>query len=52
VIDKTISGGVANTTIRQVIGDERVTEIARMLAGDEMTFESRALAQRLLETLR
>jgi DNA repair protein RecN (Recombination protein N) len=52
VIDKTISGSVATTAIRKVSGDERVTEIARMLAGNEMTVESRALAQRLLETLR
>jgi DNA repair protein RecN (Recombination protein N) len=52
VIDKTIRKGVASTTIRRVSGDDRVAEIARMLAGDEMTVESRALAQRLLETLR
>jgi DNA repair protein RecN (Recombination protein N) len=52
VIGKTIVGGVATTTVRHVTGDERVDEIARMLAGDEMTAESLALAQRLLETLR
>jgi DNA repair ATPase RecN len=38
--------------VRKVQGDERVSEIARMLAGDEMTVESHALAQRLLETPR
>jgi DNA repair protein RecN (Recombination protein N) len=52
VIDKILRDGVAVTTIREVAGDERVAEIARMLAGDEMTVESLALAQQLLETLR
>ena len=52
VIDKNLREGVMATTIRQVDGDERVAEIARMLVGDEMTVESLALAQQLLETLR
>lgn len=52
VIDKIIRDGVASTTIRPVSGDERIAEIARMLAGDELTVESTALAQRLLETPR
>jgi DNA repair protein RecN (Recombination protein N) len=52
VIDKAIVNGVVTTSIRRVSGDQRVDEIARMLAGDEMTAESLALAQRLLETLR
>jgi DNA repair protein RecN (Recombination protein N) len=52
VIDKSVRRGVTTTTIRAVDGDERVLEIARMLAGDETTDESRALAQQLLETLR
>jgi DNA repair protein RecN (Recombination protein N) len=52
VIDKTIRDGVACTTIRPVSGEERVKEIARMLAGDDLSIESTALAQRLLETLR
>jgi DNA repair ATPase RecN len=43
---------VACTTIRPVSGEERVKEIARMLAGDDLSIESTALAQRLLETLR
>ena len=37
---------------RVVTGDERVDEIARMLAGDAITDEAKALAQRLLETTR
>jgi DNA repair protein RecN (Recombination protein N) len=52
VIDKTIRAGAVTTSIRQVNGEDRVDEIARMLAGDDLTAESRALAQRLLETLR
>jgi DNA repair protein RecN (Recombination protein N) len=52
VIDKTVSSGTTTTSVRKVQGDERVSEIARMLAGDEMTVESHALAQRLLETPR
>jgi DNA repair protein RecN (Recombination protein N) len=52
VIDKIVEGGATVTSIRQVTGDERVEEIARMLAGDEMSVESLALAQQLLETLR
>ena len=50
VIEKNIRGGVAVTRVRQVEGLERVNEIARMLAGDEITPESQALAQKLLQT--
>ena len=35
-------------TVREVRGEERVEEIARMLAGDRLGEESRALARRLL----
>jgi DNA repair protein RecN (Recombination protein N) len=52
VIDKSVRRGATTTTIRAVEDDERVLEIARMLVGDETTDESRALAQRMLETLR
>jgi len=50
VIAKEVRDGVAQTSIRQVAGDERVAEIARMLAGDDRTPESLALAKRLLST--
>jgi DNA repair protein RecN (Recombination protein N) len=50
VIEKSVRRGSTTTTIRAVSGDERVLEIARMLAGDDTTDESRALAQQLLET--
>ena len=52
VIEKMIGGNVANASVRAVHGEERVDEIARMLVGDEITVESKALAQQLLETLR
>ncbi len=39
--------GVA-ATVREVRGEQRVEEIARMLAGDGLSDESRALARRLL----
>ncbi len=50
VIDKTIARGDVRTRLRAVSGDERVEEIARMLAGDAVTVESRALASAMLET--
>jgi DNA repair protein RecN (Recombination protein N) len=49
VIEKLIDGGVTRTLVRTLVGNERVREIARMLAGDEMTAESRALAHQMLE---
>lgn len=52
LIEKRNSGARTVTSVRRVTGEERVNEIARMLAGDVMSSESRALAQRLLETAR
>ena len=52
VIEKTIINGTASTKIRKVEGDDRVREIARMLVGDSLSQESRALALQLLETRR
>lgn len=49
VIEKIVSHGTTSTTVREVKGDERVREVARMLAGDTVTEESRALASQLLE---
>jgi DNA repair protein RecN (Recombination protein N) len=49
VIEKRIEGGVTGTVVRALNGSDRVKEIARMLAGDELTVESRALAQQMLE---
>jgi DNA repair protein RecN (Recombination protein N) len=49
VIEKTVNEGVTKTVVRSLNGAERVLEIARMLAGDKRTEESRALAQQLLQ---
>jgi DNA repair protein RecN (Recombination protein N) len=51
VIDKSVRGGLTSSEVRQVTGDERVREIARMLAGDEVSGEADALARRLLESV-
>jgi len=50
LIEKSVVAGVTTTTVREVTGQERVAEIARMLAGSEISAESMALATRLLET--
>jgi DNA repair protein RecN (Recombination protein N) len=50
VIEKTTAGGTTLTTLRHVTGERRVEEIARMLAGDTMSDEAKALAAQLLET--
>jgi DNA repair protein RecN (Recombination protein N) len=43
---------MTTTLVREVSGDERIREVARMLAGDTVTEESRALASQLLENSR
>ncbi len=48
VVEKETRNGRAVTTVRAVEGEERVEEIARMLAGSGAPSESRALARRLL----
>jgi len=40
--------GVTRTSVREVTGSERLREVARMLAGDQITTESLALAERLV----
>jgi DNA repair protein RecN (Recombination protein N) len=52
VIEKTTSHGVTSTSLRVVTDSARINEIARMLAGDVITDEAKALAQQLLETSR
>jgi DNA repair protein RecN (Recombination protein N) len=52
VIEKSVRKNEVFTTVRVVDGDERVDEIARMLAGDSITPESRSLARQMLETRR
>jgi DNA repair protein RecN (Recombination protein N) len=52
VVEKLVAEGATTTTVRSVDGEDRVREIARMLAGDEITPQARALALQLLETPR
>jgi DNA repair protein RecN (Recombination protein N) len=49
VIEKRVDDATTTTSVREVVGDDRVREIARMLSGDTVTPESRALATQLLE---
>ncbi len=49
VIEKIVAHGATTTNVREVKGDERVREVARMLVGDTVTEESRALASQLLQ---
>ena len=49
VIEKEIVRDITTTSVRALSGEERVREIARMLAGNDVTDESRALAEQLLE---
>jgi DNA repair protein RecN (Recombination protein N) len=50
VIEKLIDHGITRTMVRALEGEDRVKEIARMLAGDDVTTESSALARQLLES--
>jgi DNA repair protein RecN (Recombination protein N) len=49
VIEKSVDDGVTRTSVREVANEDRVREVARMLAGDALSAESRALALQLLE---
>jgi DNA repair protein RecN (Recombination protein N) len=49
VIEKVVNDGETKTLVRSLNREERVLEIARMLAGDERSDESRALAEQLLQ---
>ncbi|MBK8480901.1 MAG: DNA repair protein RecN [Proteobacteria bacterium] len=47
-VGKTQEGGRTRTAVRILSAEERVEELARMLAGSELTEEARAQARRLL----
>ncbi len=49
VVAKTVSGGRTRSSIREVEGDERVREVARMLGGETATSVVLRHAQELLE---
>jgi len=50
VVSKGAKGGVTTADLRVVDGEERVTEVARMLGGDPESDASRAHARELLES--
>jgi DNA repair protein RecN (Recombination protein N) len=49
VIEKRESGGRAKTTVRQITGDERTEEVARMLSGAKLTDTSRKHAEQMIK---
>ena len=49
VVAKGVSGGRTRTRISEVKGEDRVSEIARMLGGEKLTSVTRKHAQELLE---
>jgi DNA repair protein RecN (Recombination protein N) len=50
LIEKKDSGGRARTTVRQIIGEERTEEVARMLSGAKLTDTSRKHAEQMLKS--
>jgi len=48
VIEKREAGGRAKTTVRQISGDERTEEVARMLSGANLTETSRKHAEQMI----
>jgi DNA repair protein RecN (Recombination protein N) len=52
VIEKKESGGRTRTSIRQVAGEERTEEVARMLSGAKLTETSRKHAEQMIKANR
>jgi len=50
VIEKKETGGRTRTNIRQVTGEERTDEVARMLSGSKLTETSRKHAEQMIRT--
>jgi len=49
LIEKRETGGRAKTTVRQITGDERTEEVARMLSGAKLTETSRRHAEQMIK---
>ncbi len=49
VIEKRQAGGRAKTTVREITGDERTEEVARMLSGAKLTETSRKHAEQMIK---
>jgi len=52
VIEKREAGGRATTTVRQISGEERTEEVARMLSGAKLTETSRKHAEQMIKANR
>jgi DNA repair protein RecN (Recombination protein N) len=50
LIEKREAGGRAKTTVRQITGEERTEEVARMLSGAKLTETSRKHAEQMIKT--
>jgi DNA repair protein RecN (Recombination protein N) len=50
VIEKREAGGRAKTTVRQITGEERTEEVARMLSGAKLTETSRKHAEQMIKS--
>ena len=48
LIEKRKAAGRAKTTVRQISGDERTEEVARMLSGAKLTETSRKHAEQMI----
>jgi DNA repair protein RecN (Recombination protein N) len=49
LIEKRETGGCAKTTVRQITGEERTEEVARMLSGAKLTETSRKHAEQMIK---
>ena len=49
VVEKVLRGGIAETRVREVAGEQRVKEVGRMLTGRADDEETRRVARRLIE---
>ena len=48
-IEKTVENNKTTTTVREIMGDERINEVARIISGAEITAESIATAKTLIK---
>ena len=48
-IEKTVENNKTTTTVREIMGDERINEVARIISGAEITPESIATAKTLIK---
>ena len=49
LIEKRVAQGTTRTTVRQILGDERTEEVARMLSGAKLTDTSRKHAEQMIK---